>query len=123
VLAVRAEAIDAQGPALHSLVAALFHARRDWLEDPAAMAPLLAPRLRLPAAEVVRAFEGMQLPDLAANLDWLGGRTPALTQTARRVAAVMQRAGLLARDIDLLATTTGVAGHALTDPRYLPATS
>jgi NitT/TauT family transport system substrate-binding protein len=119
VLAVRAEVPDTHGPALRALVAGLFRARADWLAAPAAMAPMLAPRLHLPPAEVVRAFGGVQLPDLAANRDWLGGPAPALMATARRVAAVMQRAGLLPTDADPLAT---VAGHALADPRCLPST-
>ena len=117
VLAVRAEVADHHGPALRSLVASLFRARADWLSGPATIAPLLTPRLRLPPAEVVRAFEGVLLPDLAANRDWLGGRTPALVATARRVTTVMQRAGLLAADADPLAAT---AGDALADPRFLP---
>ncbi len=121
VLAVHASAADSHGPALRSLVAALFRARADWLDAPAAVAPLLAPRLRLAPAEVVRAFEGVQLPGLADNLVWLGGATPALVQTARRVAAVMQRAGLLAVDADLPAIVAGAAGESLTDPRYLVA--
>jgi len=114
VLAVRAEVVDHHGPALRSLVAGLFRARADWLADPATIAPFL----RLSPAEVVRAFEGVLLPDLAANRDWLGGPTPALLATARRVATTMQRAGLLAADADPLAAT---AGDALTDPRFLPA--
>lgn len=121
VLAVRAEAVDSHGPALRDLVAALFRARSDWLGAPAAMAPLLAPRLRLPPVDVVRAFEGVQLPDLAANLAWLDGPAPALVQTARQAAAVMQRAGLLVADADLAATVAGVAGESLTEPRYLSA--
>ena len=118
VLAVRAEAVDSHGPALRSLVAGLFQARADWLGDPASTAPLLAPRLGRSPADVVRAFDGVQLPDLAANHDGLGGAAPALVHTARRVVTVMQRAGLLPADADPL---TSAAGDVLVDPRFLPA--
>lgn len=121
VLAVRAEALQTHAVALRSLVAGIFRARADWMEAPADAAPLLAPRLRLPPDEVVQAFGGIDLPDLAANLEWLGGRAPALLKTAERVAAVMQRAGLLPPDPDLLAAVIGMAGDPLADPRHLPA--
>ena len=117
VLAVRAEALQTHADALRSLVAGVFRARADWLQAPAALAPLLAPRLRLSPAEVVQAFDGLNLPDLAANRQWLDGDPPALQRSAARTAAVMQRAGLLAADAD----PAGTAVDALADPRYLPA--
>lgn len=116
VLAVRAEALDSHDNALRGLVAGIFRARADWLQAPTALAPLLAPRLRLAPAEVVQAFGGLQLPDLAANRQWLAGPTPALQASAQRTAAVMQRAGLMPAGTD----PAGIAAQVLADPRCLP---
>ena len=78
------------------------------------MAPLLAPRLHLPPAEVVQAFDLLDLPDLAAHHQWLAGENPMLQQSAVRLTEVMRRAALLAPGG--AAATDG----ALVDPRFLP---
>ena len=46
----------------------------------------------LPPAAVQAAFGQLQLPDLAANRQWLAGQPPQLLVTARRLETVMQRA-------------------------------
>jgi len=96
VLALGHAALAPHGDAVRQLVAGIFRARGDWLADPAACAPLLAPRLNLAAADVATAFARLDLPDLAANHRWLDGPAPALHETAARLAGVMRRAKLLA---------------------------
>ena len=120
VLAVRADVLPAHATALRALVAGLFRAQADWLRDPAAAAPLLAPRLRLPPAEVVQAFKLIDLPDLAANRRWLAGEHPALHPSAVRLAALMQRAALLPPDSAASAAGSDTAADPLADPQFLP---
>jgi len=120
VLAVRADALPAHTSAVRALVAGLVRAQADWLRDPTAAAPLMAPRLRLPAAEVVQAFKLIDLPDLAANRQWLGGEHPALQANAERLAALMQRAALLAPGSAASAAGSGGAADRLVDPKFLP---
>ena len=112
VLAVRADALPTHAAALAGLVAGLFRAQAEWRRDPAAAASLLAPRLRLPPADVVQALTLIDLPDLAANQRWLSGEPPALQANAARLAALMQRAALLPPG-------SGTANR-LADPQFLP---
>jgi NitT/TauT family transport system substrate-binding protein len=123
VLAVRADAVPRQAAALSALVAGLFRAQADWRRDPTAQAPLMAARLRLPPATLVRAFDGLDLPDLAANHQWLTGAAPTLAQSAARLAAVMRRAALLPplRAGSAPHAVAGEVDRALVEPRFLPA--
>jgi NitT/TauT family transport system substrate-binding protein len=123
VLAVRAEAMAPQADALSALVAGLFRAQADWRRDPAAQAPLMSARLRLPPVALVRAFDGLDLPDLAANRQWLAGDTPTLAQCASRLVGVMQRAALLPADGAGATPEASAAAvdRALVEPRFLPA--
>ncbi len=86
VLAMRADVLAEHAAAVRALVAGLFRARGDWLRDATAQAPLMAPRLQLSAAEVVKTFGLIDLPDEASN---------------RRV-QVMRRAALLHGAVDPL---------------------
>lgn len=116
VLAVRPEATRLQAGALRHLVGGSLQARDALQRDADALAPRMASRLHLPPDGVLQAFAGLELPDLAANHGWLGGSAPTLHASARRLAGVMQRAGLLppgARPLD------GADGP-LTDPAFLP---
>lgn len=118
VLALHADALAARPGAVRALVAGALRARDDWLQSPAALAPLLAPRLRLAPPDVLQAFAGVELPDLPANRRWLGGPDPALLHHAARLAAVMQRASLLPPGG---ASLPGGTDLVLADPRFLPA--
>jgi NitT/TauT family transport system substrate-binding protein len=115
VLAVRRSALVAHGDHVAMLVAAHFRALADWRREPARMAPLMAPRMGLAPEAVPAAFTGLELPDLAHNREWLGGGGRLLA-TAREVAAVMRRTGLLPE-------RPAEAGKALpgVDGRFLPA--
>ncbi len=114
VLAMRAGALVEHGAAVGALVAGLLRARGDWLRDAAAQAPLMAPRLRLSAAEVISAFQLIHLPDLASNRAWLAAGDSPLQQSALRLVQVMRRAGLLPGTLDPLRSTP-----ALGTDRYL----
>jgi len=114
VLAMRADVLAAHASAVRALVAGFFQARGDWLRDAAAQAPLIAPRLHLPAADVINAYRLINLPDLASNHAWLAPGDSPLQQSAHRLVQVMRRAGLLPGTADPLRSTP-----ALGNDRYL----
>lgn len=118
VLAVRADVLPQQGDALRALVAGILRAQADWQRDPATCAALMAPRLRLQPAEVIQAFGLLNLPDAAANRQWLGGSPPQLLRAAERLLMVMHRAALLPVGADPLQAADGAL--ALANPRFLP---
>lgn len=105
VLAMRADVLAYQAAAVRTLVAGLFRARADWLRDAAAQAPLVAPRLQLPAADVLNAYRLIDLPDEASNRQWLAPGDSPLQQSARRLLQVMRRAALLDGAVDPLSST------------------
>lgn len=108
VIAFRPDALEANPEAVRALIKGHFEARRAWLAEPAAVAPILARRLKLPAAEVPAAYEGLELPDAAFNREWLaaGGK---LAAAAERLSTIMLDAGLLPQSV-----------AAPVDPRFLP---
>jgi NitT/TauT family transport system substrate-binding protein len=110
VLAVRESAETTHAPALRQALVAHFAALALWRQAAGAQAPLLAQRLGLPPAAVPAAFAELELPDVAANRDWLGppGR---LLEAARRLREIMMRAGLLREAVDV---------DTLASPRFLP---
>lgn len=118
VLAVRADVVPQQGEALRALVAGVFRAQDEWRREPAACASLMSARLHLQPVEVSQAFGLLDLPDRAANRQWLGGSPPQLHRAAERLLAVMRRAALLPAGADPLPTADPAL--ALADPRFLP---
>ena len=118
VLAVRPEAVHTHGTHLQALVAGVLQARMLWQQDSADSAARMAPRLQLPPAAVVQAFDNLRLPDLAANHRWLAGPAPQLMATAERLTAVMQRAALLPPAAQPLAAPH--ADAVLAEARFLP---
>lgn len=110
VLAVRGDVVDTRGEALRHLVAAHFAALQRFRAQPAATSVHMASRLRCMPDEVPQQFRGLELPDVATNLQILrpGGSFDATTQELQHQ---MQAAGLL--------RATASLGD-LADPRFLP---
>lgn len=112
VLAVRSDALDqAHAKALRQLIDAHFRALDDLTRNPQDAAYRMAGHLNLPAAGVLSAFKGLMLPTRANNQRLLAGSEPELLTTARRVADILLRIGILSQS------------DALTDlinARYLP---
>lgn len=111
VLAVRADVMSDQMEALHHLLQGYFRAFAHWRELPEVAARLMAPHHQLSTDEVMHAFEGMAMADLASNRVWLAGEHARLYQSAKMVGRVMHEARLLDRMPDL---------SALCEPRFLP---
>ena len=61
----------------------------------------MAPHMNLAATEVLPAFKGLLLPDVANNHHILSVSPPELLETARKVSAIMVEAGLLPHDDSL----------------------
>jgi NitT/TauT family transport system substrate-binding protein len=98
VLAVRSDALDhAHAKALKHLVATHFRALDELTHNPQDSAYRMAGHLNLPAAEVLAAFRGLMLPKLAENHRLLVGKEPDLYPTARRVADILLRLGILSQ--------------------------
>jgi NitT/TauT family transport system substrate-binding protein len=110
VLAVRADVLESQGPALRQLVAAVFAAQKMMHDAPQRAATLMARRLQMPADEVMALYRGLQLPDLARNRAMLA-RGGAIDQTTQELQKLMLEAGLL---------PPASLVQALADPRFLP---
>jgi NitT/TauT family transport system substrate-binding protein len=110
VLAVRADVLEARGPALRHLLAGVFAAQKIMREAPQRAAELIARRLQTPPDEVMALFRGLELPDLARNRAMLA-RGGAIDQTAQELQKLMLEAGLL---------PPASIVQALADARFLP---
>lgn len=110
-LAVTEEALGRNPEGLRALLSGFFAARDRWQNDPASVTGLLAAGLEIAPEELPTAYEGIDLPDLAANHRWLGGTEPRLEQSAATVRDIMLEARLL----DVKVPVKGLAV-----PRFLP---
>jgi len=111
VLVLRPKALEQSPEAVRQLLAGHFRARAEYLREPATALPILAGLLRLSPEQVPAAYAGIDLPDVAANWQWLGGNPAKLEKTATDLVRVMRQVGLLQSDCP-------VAG--LADARFLP---
>ena len=96
VLAVHEDVLRRARHALQSLVDSHFAMLARYRADPAAGRAYMAAQLGVPHGEIAAIFDGMRLPARAENRQWLSGRLDA---EARNLTQVMQRAGLLARQV------------------------
>lgn len=112
VFAVRTSLLDhAHGEALRHLVASHLKGLNHLNTNPDDAAYRLAPGFKLPPEKVMASFKGLVLPDLENNLRLLATAQPALLTSAKRIARILQEAGLLQRQADLTE---------LLHPEYLP---
>lgn len=115
VLVVIPEVLERDPDTVRRLVAGHFQALAFFRDQPLRAATIMRARQRSEPEEIVRAFDGLTLPDLAENRRLLGtgSAAPALEATAERLMKIMV-------DHDLLAQPVAVRG--LFDGRLLPAT-
>ncbi len=96
VLAMRSDVLDRRhAGAVRHLIAGHFRALAHLGRNPHDAAYRMAHRMNLPASEVLPAFRGLVLPDVAGNHRLLGGKDPGLLARARELSAVMVEHGLL----------------------------
>lgn len=84
--------------AIRHLISAHFRALDHLNRNPQDAAYRMATHLGLPAANVLTAFKGLLLPDATDNRRMLTGSPPQLTDTARKVSAIMVEENFLPRD-------------------------
>lgn len=111
VLVAYGDVLSENPQACRALLAGYFKAAAFMRDKPADASRLMAPRLRLPAAEVASAFGGIRIPDVVHNQRWLGGHSPQLISAARSVGDILLQAKLLRSPPTL---------SALCDAGYLP---
>jgi NitT/TauT family transport system substrate-binding protein len=92
VLAVHEDVLARRGDTVRSLIAGWFRALEYMREEPSAAAGFTAGRLRITPEEVIRSYQGLQLPDRDTNRRLLSG---GLMPTLERLHAVLQQERLL----------------------------
>lgn len=99
VLAIRGDALDSQhADAIRHLILCHFKALDHLQHNPHDAAYRMASHLRLPVADVLPAFKGLVLPDVANNNRLLSGKTLKLLTTARKLSTLMVRGGSLKQE-------------------------
>lgn len=97
--------------ALRTLVAGHFRALDHFRGAPLQAAALMSRRQGMAAEEIVAAFEGIHIPDLAENRRYLAAPEPLIEKSAASLAALMLQSRLLQRSIDV---------HGMADDAFLP---
>ena len=106
LLAVRANVVDKQPKAIHALLAGWFSALDYMKVDPRDAARRMGIRQQTTGEQFLEAQRGLHIPNREENLRMLGGATPELVVTGRRLMALMVEAKLLRTELkieDLLA--------------------
>lgn len=95
VLAVHRSALQRSPQALRRLVQMQFEMQALWRSDPQRLAPSIGARMGLAPAQVPAFLDGLSMPDLLENHQWLAGSQPRLLTSARHLEQVMRKAHLL----------------------------
>jgi NitT/TauT family transport system substrate-binding protein len=106
LLAVRANVVDKQPKAIHALLVGWFSALDYMKVDPRDAARRMGIRQQTTGEQFLEAQRGLHIPNRDENLRMLGGATPELVVTGRRLMALMVEAKLLRTELkieDLLA--------------------
>ncbi len=112
VLAIRTELLDgAHADAARHLVAAHLKALNYINTHPDDASYRMAPDFKLPPEKVLSMFKGLVLPDLGNNRRLLATSSPLVSKSAKRVADILLKAGILHTPADL---------DGLLRPEYLP---
>jgi NitT/TauT family transport system substrate-binding protein len=101
ILAVRATVIEKQPKAIQALLTGWFSAI-DYIEhDPKDAAHRMGIREQTTGEQFLEAQQGLHVPSRAENLRMLGGATPELAVSGRRLMALMVDAKLLRNGLDI----------------------
>lgn len=101
VIAVHRDYLANDTNAVHELIEGWFAALRYLEENPDAAAKHISLRMRMPPADVLRSYEGLDLPGRDRNHALLGGTSPGLIEVARRLQDIMVRAKLLRQSVEI----------------------
>ncbi len=92
---------------LRQLLQGYFKARQYYFENQEKAAELIAPRMALTAEEVIKAFEGIKLPDLEENHALLASKVPGIQKITIRLRDLMLQQSLLSKDVNVSEVANG----------------
>jgi NitT/TauT family transport system substrate-binding protein len=101
LLAVRATVIEKQPKAIQALLTGWFGAIDYMKSEPKDAARRMGIRQQTTGEEFLQALKGLHIPSREENLRMLGGATPELAVTGRRLMALMVDAKLLRTGLDI----------------------
>lgn len=101
LLAVRAAVIDKRPKALQALLTGWFNAIDYMKREPKDAAQRMGIRQQTTGEQFLEAQKGLHVPSPEENLKMLGGATPALAVTGRRLMALMLEAKLLRAEVGI----------------------
>ena len=101
LLAVRASVLDKRPGAIQPLLAGWFDALDYMQRDPKDAARRMGIRQQTSGEQFLEAQRGLHVPTRDENLKMLGGATPELAVTGRRLMALMLEAKLLRSRLDI----------------------
>jgi NitT/TauT family transport system substrate-binding protein len=101
LVAVRASVIDKQPKAVQALLAGWFKATDYMKLDPRDAARRMGIRQQTTGEQFLEAQKGLHVPSRDENLKMLGGPTPELSVSGRRLMALMVEAKLLRAGLDI----------------------
>ena len=101
LLAVRATAIKEHPKAIQALLTGWFRAIDYIGSDPKDAAKRMGIRQQTSGEQFLEAWQGLHIPSREENLRMLGGATPELTVTGRRLMALMVEAKLLRSGLEI----------------------
>ena len=101
LLAVRETAFNKHPKAIQQLLAGWFDAIDYMKSQPKDAARRMGIRQQTSGEQFLEAEQGLHIPSREENLQMLGGPTPALAVTGRRLMTLMVESKLLRRDVDI----------------------
>jgi NitT/TauT family transport system substrate-binding protein len=101
LVAVRAPVLDAQPKAVQALLAGWFGAIEYLKQNPSDAAQRMGVRQQASGEQFLEGLHRLHIPSREENLEMLGGTTPTLAATGRRLMAMMVEAKLLRTGLDI----------------------
>jgi NitT/TauT family transport system substrate-binding protein len=93
VLVVRRTLVESHADELQHIIDGFFRARGDLLSNPRPSAQLIAGREGLTPEQFLEALQGVNLPGVEENLQWLGGPDRQLLRSLETIGATLERIG------------------------------
>jgi NitT/TauT family transport system substrate-binding protein len=101
LIAVRANVLDEQPKAVQALLAGWFNAIDYTKRQPRESAQRMGIRQQTTGEEYLQALQGLHIPSRDENLRMIGGETPQLVASGRRLMALMLEAKLLSAGFEI----------------------
>jgi len=101
LLAVRASVVEQRPKALQALLSGWFDALAYMQRDPRDAARRMGVRQQTTGEQFLEAQQGLHIPSRAENLRMLGGASPELAVTGRRLMALMLESKLLRSGLEI----------------------